>query len=140
MTEASLMTAQPTMIFDGDCAFCTACANWLAARTRCAVQPWQFTDLVAHELTIDQARQSVWLLNSRGIVVAGAGRAIALALRTSPRARWRFVGVILGAPLIRIGTELGYRIIARNRYRLPGGTPACAMPGAAHQVTKKGAA
>lgn len=134
------MTAQPTMIFDGDCAFCTACANWLAARTRCAMQPWQFTDLGAHQLTIEQVQQRVWLLDTRGTVIAGAGRAIALALRTAPRARWRFVGVILGAPLIRVATELGYRVIARNRYRLPGGTPACAMPSAPQNATNKGAA
>ncbi|HEU5222700.1 MAG TPA: DUF393 domain-containing protein [Candidatus Lumbricidophila sp.] len=128
MVEASGETAQPTMLFDGDCAFCTTRANWLAAHTRCAVRPWQFANLDAHRLTAEHVQRSVWLLDARGVAVASAGRAIALALRTSEFAPWRFVGVVLGMPIIRNIAEVGYRVVARNRHRLPGGTPACAMP------------
>ena len=43
----------PWLIFDGDCAFCTSSAHWLARRLHrsegpnARLVPWQFTDLAA---------------------------------------------------------------------------------------------
>jgi predicted DCC family thiol-disulfide oxidoreductase YuxK len=32
------------------------------------------------------------------------------------------------APGIRVLSAAGYRLVAKNRHRLPGGTPACELP------------
>jgi hypothetical protein len=46
------------------------------------------------------------------------------------RARWPFrpVGALILLPPISWLAAGVYRLIANNRYRLPGGTPACAVP------------
>ena len=53
--------------------------------------------------------------------------AIAALLRTSHRA-WRLIGRLLQLPPVRALAWPGYRWVARNRHRLPGGTAACALP------------
>ena len=51
----------------------------------------------------------------------------AAALRTGPLP-WRLVARVMEAPGARVVASKVYRWIADNRHRLPGGTPACAMP------------
>ena len=51
--DARAKTKLPWLIFDGDCAFCTSSAHWLALRLHrpegpnARLVPWQFTDLAA---------------------------------------------------------------------------------------------
>jgi hypothetical protein len=40
----------------------------------------------------------------------------------------RFAGFLLATPPFSIVAALGYNVLARYRHRLPGGTPACALP------------
>jgi predicted DCC family thiol-disulfide oxidoreductase YuxK len=118
------------LIFDGDCSFCTASANWVAARWRGRAQavPWQTLstdELAEHALTSDDVRSAAWWID-------GAGRrsrghlAIAQALRAG--SGWSaLVGRVLLVPPFRwIGAAV-YPLVARWRHRLPGGTPACRM-------------
>ena len=64
----------PWLIFDGDCAFCTSSAQWLALRLRrsrgpnARLVPWQFTDLAALGTTAARAqREALWVATDGGI-------------------------------------------------------------------------
>ena len=48
-------TPKPTFVYDGDCSFCTLCAQYIERRipTRATVLPWQFADLPALGLTVE---------------------------------------------------------------------------------------
>jgi predicted DCC family thiol-disulfide oxidoreductase YuxK len=117
---------RPIFLYDGDCAFCTTCAGFIERRipTRAEVLPWQRADLAALGVTQEEAEASVqWI---------GAGRAagpdaIARLLRDAG-SYWRPLGVLLGAPPVRWLAWPVYRWVARHRDRMPGGTPACALP------------
>jgi predicted DCC family thiol-disulfide oxidoreductase YuxK len=61
-----------------------------------------------------------------GTRLAGA-RAFAALLRDQPVATLRLLGRLCDARPVRPMAAAVYRIIAANRHRLPGGTPACAV-------------
>jgi predicted DCC family thiol-disulfide oxidoreductase YuxK len=124
-----MATFQPTLVFDGDCGFCTASVNRLnrwckpAART----VPWQELDLAAHGLTEAQVTRAVqWLPVSESAPVRSGAKAVARVLLRS-RWPWRPLGALILVPPFSWLAAIGYRIIAANRYRLPGSTPACAV-------------
>jgi predicted DCC family thiol-disulfide oxidoreductase YuxK len=119
---------QPTFVYDGDCAFCTTCADFIGRRipTGAKVVPWQFADLDALGLTAAQCEEAVWWIGTDGVRAAGPD-AIARLLGAS-RPGWRLLGAVLRLPPVRAVAWPGYRWVARNRHRLPGGTAACALP------------
>lgn len=122
----------PKLVFDGDCAFCTTTAQWLATRlarrdgTDPDVTPWQFTDLAALGTSSERTRYEVLWVETDGTIFGGAA-ALAAWLRHhgGPLA---VLGRAMTLPGIRIVAAAVYRLIARNRGRLPGGSPACALP------------
>lgn len=118
----------PILIFDGDCAFCTTSARWLQRRLGCAaaVEPWQFTDLAAYGTTAERAQYEVLWVEPTGQIHGGA-QAFAHWLIHSGGA-WRALGSLITLPPVRWIAAGIYRLIATNRQRLPGGTPACALP------------
>lgn len=122
------MAVTPILIFDGDCAFCTTSARWLQARLRTAVpvEPWQFTDLAAYGTTAERAQYEVLWVDADGRISGGA-QAFAQWLIHTGRA-WRVLGTLVTLPPVRWVAAGVYRLIANNRDRMPGGTPACALP------------
>jgi len=122
------MTNQPTLIFDGDCGFCTTSANWAVkhSRTPIVAHPWQFTDVTAYGLLEPQAAEKVWM------VVDGErfGGSDAIAKWLILQKRWyaTIAGNIMLIPPFCALFGLAYRVVAKNRHRLPGGTPACKLP------------
>lgn len=121
-------------MYDGDCAFCSSCARFIERRihTSARVQAWQRLDLPALGLTADECAGAVQWVGEDGSVAAGPvaiARLLRRAERLSGHLVWRPAGAVLGT---RPGLALAwpaYRWVARNRHRLPGGTPACALPG-----------
>ncbi len=114
--------AQPLLVYDGDCGFCSSWAAWVAVRG-VETQPWQRLTLAAVGLTQTDVERSAWWIGADGARVGGH-RAIgcALAATHGPAA---FLGwLLLRPPLGWIGA-LGYPVVSRFRHRLPGGTPAC---------------
>jgi predicted DCC family thiol-disulfide oxidoreductase YuxK len=122
--------AQPTplLVFDGDCAFCT---TWVRRLERWLpdvpeAQPWQWVDHESLGLSRHDVTHYFWLLvddrRFRGHVAAAA------LLRSQRSAGWRFLGHLLVTPPFSWAAAVAYLLIARFRHRLPGGTPACAMP------------
>ena len=117
----------PTLLFDGDCAFCTRSAE-VARRVLpadCDVTAWQFADLAAFGVTAERAQAEVLWVDRDGAVSGGAA-AVARGLRAAGRP-WSLLGVILTVPPVSWLAPFVYRLVAANRYRLPGGTAACRL-------------
>jgi predicted DCC family thiol-disulfide oxidoreductase YuxK len=114
-------------VFDGDCAFCSACAGYIQRHipTEAMVMPWQFANLPALGLTPAQCDEAVqWVQPGRR---AAGPAAIAALLRTS-RWYWRLAGRVLRwRPVLALAWPV-YRWVSRNRHRLPGGTAICSLP------------
>jgi predicted DCC family thiol-disulfide oxidoreductase YuxK len=116
-----------TLLYDGDCAFCSTSVrllrNWVP--TDAEIVPWQRADLVSYGLSEADCADAVqWV--SETTRHSGAA-AFAALLRTS-RPWWRVVGRLLGSRAGLLLADPVYRWVAANRYRLPGGTPACQLP------------
>jgi predicted DCC family thiol-disulfide oxidoreductase YuxK len=122
----------PWLIFDGDCAFCTSSAHWLAQRLRRLRGPnarlvaWQFTDLAALGTTPERTRREALWVSTDGTIYGGAA-AFAEWLKFRAGAHG-IVGRVIELPVIRALAAAVYRVIAKNRHRMPGGSPACALP------------
>lgn len=125
-----------TFVYDGDCAFCTSCAEFVGRHivrrhgpTRVAVLPWQFADVDSLGFTVAECDEAVQWVGVDGTRAAGP-EAIAQLLRVGGRG-WRPLGWLLARrPVLGLAWP-AYRWVARNRHRMPGGTAACALPAAA---------
>ncbi len=119
-----------TLVFDGDCGFCTTSVLWLFRHVRpdgVEAVRYQSFNLAGHGLTAERARYEVlWVPGGDGEVRGGAA-ALARLLRAGERRVWRFAGLVLQAFPVSWLAERVYRVVARNRQRMPGGTDACAI-------------
>lgn len=117
----------PTFLYDGDCAFCTSCARFIQRwiPTPAAIVPWQFADLAALGVTRQACLEAVQWVAEGSPVLAGPD-AIGALLRSSNWA-WRPLGWLLRPRVAGRLAWPAYRLIARYRHRLPGGTAACAI-------------
>jgi predicted DCC family thiol-disulfide oxidoreductase YuxK len=115
---------QPVLVYDGDCAFCTSCARALErVGPDAEIVAWQLTDLTELGITEAQAIEAVQWVQVDGTVRSGH-EAIAAALSTAGRI-WGVIGRAVSMPGISWLAAEVYRLVADNRHRLPGGTPAC---------------
>ncbi len=120
---------RPVLVFDGDCGFCTSSARLLGRICPGAkIVAWQLTDLDRLGITPEQAAEAVRWVESDGSV-RGGHEAIAAALAQAGWT-WRAAGRAMTLPGISPLAAAVYRLVSRNRHRLPGGTPACAVGGA----------
>jgi predicted DCC family thiol-disulfide oxidoreductase YuxK len=128
MDQPAKPAPRPVVVFDGDCAICTTLAGVIERRLRppAAVQPWQRLDLAAYGLTEAQCLEALQYVDGDGKIYSGE-LAVARLLRAS-RPWARPAGWLIGLPGVRRVAGLVYRWVARNRSRLPGGTPACSVP------------
>ncbi|MFC0507861.1 thiol-disulfide oxidoreductase DCC family protein [Micromonospora costi] len=119
-----------TFVYDGDCAFCTRCAEFIERHipTGARVLPWQFADLAALGLTEAECEEAVQWVGVDGVRAAGPDAIARLLGDSGPL--WRVAGAGLRFPLVRAAAWPAYRWVARNRHRMPGGTAACAVPAA----------
>ena len=122
----------PWIIYDGDCAFCTSSADWLARRMyrpmgpNAWLVPWQFTDLAALGTTAERTQREALWISTDGTIYGGAA-AFAEWLKFRGGA-YRIAGRVMDLPVIRALAAVVYGVIAKNRHRMPGGSPACALP------------
>jgi len=126
---------RPVLVYDGACAFCTS-AVLVVERIGpdAEIVAWQFTDLAELGITEEQATDAVQWVQIDGTVRSGH-EAIAAMLVTAGRI-WKIIGRMILLPRISWMAAKVYRLVARNRYRLPGGTPACALsPGPATRAS-----
>jgi predicted DCC family thiol-disulfide oxidoreductase YuxK len=115
---------RPVLVFDGDCGFCTSCARVLEKiEPDAKIVAWQLTDLAALGITEEQAADAVQWVQTDGTIRSGH-EAIAAVL-SSAGPIWRIIGRLTLLPGISWVAAMVYRLVADNRYRLPGGAPAC---------------
>lgn len=125
MTSKTL--AGPVLLFDGDCGFCSASIDWLRARRLLGypARPWQ--RVPAGQLPVGRERlDNEVVLIRPGHPPVGGADALAAAVGAAP-SRLRVVGAVVGRAPARHVARAVYRIIARNRHRMPGGTAACRL-------------
>lgn len=112
------------LLYDADCGFCTRSASWLSAWGVPGVRSLQSVDLPALGVDAERASREIPAVLRSGRVVYGAS-AIGHALGAGP-AWCRVVGWLVRGPLLWPSSAL-YRVVARYRYRLPGGSAACRL-------------
>jgi predicted DCC family thiol-disulfide oxidoreductase YuxK len=117
-----------TLVFDGDCGFCTRCVALVPKRARrtTTVVPFQRADLPALGLTASECAEAVQWVGDDG--TRARGHAAIGRLLQQAGGLWHLLGVLLLLPPVSWLAALVYRLVAANRMRLPGGTPACALP------------
>lgn len=126
---------RPVFLYDGDCSFCSSCADFIERRipAEADVQAWQFADLDALGVAQGDAEEAVvW------VPAAGNGAGTSAATKAGPEAIarllveagsfWRPLGWLLDLPPVRWVAWPIYRLVSRNRHRLPGGTATCSLP------------
>jgi predicted DCC family thiol-disulfide oxidoreductase YuxK len=130
--------ARPTLVYDGDCGICTKAARLIGDAPKAGgrrlripshadVVAFQFADLAALGTTAARAEyELLWIEDGQ---VYGGAQAVAKLL-IDAGGPWRPLGMITRVPPFRWIAHGLYRLIANNRHRLPGGTPACALPAA----------
>jgi len=88
--------------------------------------PWQWLELDDYGLTQADVTKFAWVVTSSHQYAGNlAGSAL---LRMQPSVGWRFLGHLMATPPISWVGALVYNWVSANRHRLPGGTPACALP------------
>ena len=109
------------IIYDGECGFCAHWIGWLDARLGSPVRPAPSSsdNLNAYGISRADADQAVqWAAGDKR---AAGARAVAAWLQTSRKRRWRLLGDFIAARPIAPIAEAVYRLVARNRHRLPSG-------------------
>jgi len=119
--------ARPTLVYDADCGFCTRCARWIEGHLRAGsplhVVPWQAVDLEAFGLTPEDTMAAAWYVDEDGSRERGH-LAIAAGLRAVGGV-WGGAGRVLAGRVMSRPAAIAYSWVARNRHRMPGGSPAC---------------
>ena len=126
MSSPSIVEPTPLLIFDGDCAFCSRCVQFIERRIRRhpQIQSWQSSDLVALGLTQEQCETAVQLVDRGSITSAHV--AVARVLIYGKKG-WALLGYAMLLPGITQIAGVVYRWVAKNRDRMPGGTAECAL-------------
>jgi predicted DCC family thiol-disulfide oxidoreductase YuxK len=91
------------------------------------VLPWQTPGLLTRvSLTAEQTTEAAWFVDARGRQYRGAAAiAAAFAQMGVPFSTLAF---FYRVPGIKQLADFFYAWVAKNRYRLPGSTAACAVP------------
>ncbi len=115
-------------LYDRDCGFCQRAVGFAKdhLRTRTIFSAWQDVDLAALGLTPDQTDEQAWAVYPDGRRLAGGDAVAGVLLASGLPAR--ILGRLMLLPGLRLINRAAYRAVAANRYRLPGGTAACATP------------
>jgi len=126
--ESSTASAtRPLLVFDGDCAFCSTSvrtgARWIGRMP--TATPYQFADLDALGLTAAECELAVKYVDRDRRIHSGEDAVSRLLIDAGKG--WWLLGSIMRVPGIHWFSGVAYRWVARNRHRLPGGTPACSL-------------
>ncbi len=114
-----------TLVYDGDCGFCSRSVEQLRRlRLGADIVTWQEADLARLGLSEPQVIEAVQWVAPSGAVSSGHA-AIAAALRDVGGIWVVPAWLITAAGVSRLSRRV-YRWIAENRYRLRGATGACA--------------
>lgn len=107
-----------TLIYDGECGFCTTSAKWArhrlpAPHAIAASQSFSGAELRAMGLTRDDVMRAAWWYEAGTPPVEGAECISRTLLAIGGRAAW--VGRLLWLPGVRVLSGIVYRWVAANR-------------------------
>jgi predicted DCC family thiol-disulfide oxidoreductase YuxK len=121
------LVSLPVLVFDGDCAFCSSAvrAGQRLIGRMPTVIAYQFADLPSLGLTPEECAAALRYVARDHRVYAGEDAVAALLLGAGRG--WWFLGAFIRLPGVHWIAGVAYRWVARNRHRLPGGTPACSL-------------
>lgn len=116
-----------TLIFDGECGFCTTSANFIVktSKVEVAAIPYQRAELQKFSLTSEQTEKKVYL--NVDDTNFGGHVAVTKLLRLQPNIFLKSIGAIAHLPPFSWMAAMLYWLTAKYRHKLPGGTPACAL-------------
>jgi predicted DCC family thiol-disulfide oxidoreductase YuxK len=116
---------KPILIFDGDCGFCTSCAEWARRHLKGTtdVVPGQNIDVAIYGLTLADVTAAAWWIDAEGHSHRGH-RAVGKTLRACGGG-WYLLSWFFFTPPFSWLASVAYRVVVRFRHRLPGATPAC---------------
>ena len=122
-----LTTSLGILVYDADCGFCKRSASAIAHPGIVETKPWQsIRDLSALGLPTETSCSAAYWIPPQG-QVRRAEAAISAAL-VARGGLSRILGAVIGVkPLQPLAASI-YRLIARHRHSLPGGTNACRLP------------
>lgn len=128
--SADVTDAAPaTLIYDGDCGFCTVSAMSVKRRVdgdSVRVVPWQSLDLAEIGLTEAEASSAAYWVSPDGSLRRGhEAVADALGAMGGP---YSLLGRLVALPPFVWVAPAVYALVARYRHRLPGATNACRLP------------
>ena len=120
--------ARGVMLYDADCGFCTRTADWVRRRLRVDVdiRPLQSVDLTAYGVDAERAVREMPFVGADGVVAYGHDAWAGILRSGGPILRAG--GGVLGSRALRPVARRVYSWVATHRHRMPGGTPACAVP------------
>ena len=120
-------SAGAVLVYDGGCGFCSTAVTLMSRALPAPppAVPYQWADLPSLGLTEALASTRLWLITPQRRF--GGHLAVSAMLRHQPDVIMRFLGWLIATPPYSPIAALAYLIIARNRHRLPGGTPTCAI-------------
>ena len=121
------MRERPVLVYDGDCGFCTRCVRLVERMpTGAEIVAWQLTDLDALGTSAARAEYELLWVHRDGRIEGGADAVAALLEECGG---WRrAAGRLIRRRVVNRLAHKVYRLVADNRHRLPGGTPACSLP------------
>ena len=117
-----------TLIYDGDCAFCLRCVQWMQKHFKRVPQivAWQQADLAALGVTAEQCHTAVQWVSADSSRRLSAHKAIARVCKDAG-GLITVAGWLMSMPVVSPIAGVVYRWVARNRQKMPGGTAACAI-------------
>lgn len=126
-----MQTKSALLITDGDCGFCQSSAAWLLHNFSGDWQnaPSQSLQIADYGLTAKDVETQVWFVQMRegAVVKFGGAQAVAKLLLTQPKFWIKPLAALAFVPVFKQIANLLYKLISRNRGRLPGATDACAV-------------
>lgn len=110
------MNKKPLLIYDGECGFCRSWISRWEKITGDSIDYATYQNVASNypQISISQFQNSVQLIETDQKVFSGA-KAVFKTLAYNPKRRW-LLKLYESIPGFAFITELGYKIIARNRY------------------------
>ncbi len=105
-----------TLIYDGDCAFCLRCVQWMQKHFIRVphIVTWQQADLVQLGLTAKQCQTAVQWVSADSSQILSAHKAIARVCKDAG-GLITVVGWLMSLPVVSPLAGFVYRLVARNR-------------------------
>ncbi len=117
----------PAIIYDGDCAFCSSSIRTLKRLIPKApiTIPYQYIEPADYGLSLTDCERALQFVRQDGSRFEGheAYRQMLIGVGGA----YKLLGHLMRTPIYYGIANAAYRWIAKNRHKMPGGTPTCSL-------------